>query len=538
MGPPKILQRIPTEVALKQREKELSALLNATRDHAFLMKPDGTLLAVNQNFVEQQGRGASASSLVGENYFELLPAAVATVRQQLVGQLLASGRSFRFEDQVEGRFFEHSLYPVFGDDRTVDQVAVFSREITRQRQAMEALRESEQRYRLLAEHATDIIWTTDLSFNLTYCSPAVEKIRGYSPDEVMSQSLEEIFTPEGVKQCMEAFSEELQLEQTPDKDLLRVRTLQTEQKRKDGSLFWAEMKLRFLRDSQQRPMGILGITRDITDRRLATEALRESEARFRGFFELSPQAIAISEATTGRLLEVNDVFCEQLQYTREEVIGRTTLELELFSARDRQALIQSLRRSGDVRNLEMELHARDGTPIHGLVSARILDAGELSVILTVIVDMTRRKQLELQLRQSQKMEAIGNLAGGVAHDMNNILAAIMGLASVLQADVEPDSAMMEDIKGILTACRRGSDLTRNLLGFARQGKYRREPISINGVIDEGPGAAQPDDPQGDRAAGGAGARPCRDRGRSCADQPGAGQPGHQRAWTPWGRAAP
>ncbi len=346
MGSPKPLKRIPTEEALKQREHELSALLDATQDQAFLIKPDGTLLVVNQKFVDVSG--ADAKALLGRKCYDLVAPEVAAVRKQRIQQLLSSNKTLRFEDQIEDRYFEHTLYPVFGDHKEIEQVAVFFRDVTPQRQAM--------------------------------------------------------------------------------------------------------------------------------------EALRESEGKFRGFFDLSPQGIAISEAATGRLLEVNDVFCEQLQYSREELLGRTTLELALFSEEERRHFVQTLRQDGSVHGLEMDFRSKDGSLRHSLVSARIIPVGDFPVILTVIVDLTQRQQLEIQLRQSQKMEAIGNLAGGVAHDMNNILAAIMGLASVLQVDVESDSAMMEDIKGILTACRRGSDLTHNLLGFARKGKYRKEPISLNGVI--------------------------------------------------------
>ena len=115
------LQRIPTEEALKQREKELSALLNASHDLAYLMRPDGTLLTVNQNYFRAFGR--KAAELVGTCCFDLLPPAVAEVRRQLVEQLVTSGRTMRFEDQVEDRFFEHSFYPVFGDEQEVEKVA-------------------------------------------------------------------------------------------------------------------------------------------------------------------------------------------------------------------------------------------------------------------------------------------------------------------------------------------------------------------------------------------------------------------------------
>jgi PAS domain S-box-containing protein len=109
----------------------------------------------------------------------------------------------------------------------------------------------------------------------------------------------------------------------------------------------------------------------------------------------------------------------------------------------------------------------------------------------IIKDITERKRaedekaaLETQLQQAQKMEAIGRLAGGVAHDMNNVLSAIMGSASVLETEIDPDDHKKADIENILLACRKGRDLTRDLLGFARKGKYVRESISMNDVVKE------------------------------------------------------
>jgi PAS domain S-box-containing protein len=372
-------------------------------------------------------------------------------------------------------------------ERTAELVNTNERlkqEIKERKQVEEELRESEERYRLLADNVTDVIWTRDMNLNLTYISPSVKNQQGYTTEEAMDRTLEEIFTPDSLKLVRGVFAEELEIERSQKKDLSRSRTIEAEVKRKDGQTIWTEAKMSFLRDTDGNPSGIIGISRSITERKHAEDALRESESKFRSLFNLSPQAISLTEVKNGRLVDVNNKFCELTKRSKEELIGFTTTELGFYSKADRSKFITGLQASGRVDGLEMKFKAKDNSILHAFMFARIIQISGGSFILTIFNDVTEQKRLEDQLQQAYKMEAIGTLAGGIAHDFNNILGIILGNAELAMDDVPEWNPARFNLTEIRTASLRAKDVVRQLLSFARKTELEKKPTNIIPIIKE------------------------------------------------------
>ena len=165
-------------------------------------------------------------------------------------------------------------------NNVVEAIIVNYRDITERKQVEDALKESENKYRLLAANVNDVIFVLDMNLHYSYVSPSVKILRGYEPEEVMKQSHTDILTPSSLELAMKTLSDVMEQEKIKHAESAESRTLQLEMRRKDATTVWTEVKFSFIRDENQQPVGILGVTRDITERKQAEEALRESEHRY------------------------------------------------------------------------------------------------------------------------------------------------------------------------------------------------------------------------------------------------------------------
>ncbi len=222
----------------------------------------------------------------------------------------------------------------------------------------------------------------------------------------------------------------------------------------------------------------------------AEERLRMSEEKFSTTFFKAPLMMSLSDLETGRYLDVNDNFLKSSGFLREEVIGKTSIELGWISAEDREQLIGTLRAEGRVAGRELELKSKSGTVRHSLYfGERITIAGK-HCLLSMAEDITSRKKMEAeqeklhaQLLQAQKMESIGRLAGGVAHDFNNMLSVILGHADLALEKMSPEDPFFADLTEIRRAAERSTDLTRQLLAFARKQIVVPRELDLNETVE-------------------------------------------------------
>ena len=220
------------------------------------------------------------------------------------------------------------------------------------------------------------------------------------------------------------------------------------------------------------------------------ETLEESEEKFRLAFRTSPDSINLNRLSDGMYIDINEGFTKLSGYTRDDVLGKTSIELDIWpDPKDRARLRADIESNGFVDNLEAEFHAKDGRILTGLMSARLLRINQEDMVLSITRDITARKKteaekkkLEAELFFAQRMESVGRLAGGVAHDFNNMLSVIIGRAEIALRSGDLNDRLRQNLNEIINAGQRSADLTRQLLTFASKQPATPKITDLNETI--------------------------------------------------------
>ncbi len=232
------------------------------------------------------------------------------------------------------------------------------------------------------------------------------------------------------------------------------------------------------------------VAREVSESRRIEALLRENEERFRLAFQTSPDAMSIARLDDGTFIAINAGFSSFSGWAEDEVIGRTSTAIGLWAdAGERSRMVEAVRQQGSVRDLEVRLCRRDGQERIVLLSSQVLTRGQEPQMLCVCRDITERRLadqehqlLQVQLRQSQKMEAVGLLAGGVAHDFNNLMTVIGNYADFLAEQLPEGGQQRDDVEQIRRAAERATSLTRQLLAFSRRQVMKPRRIEVNQLV--------------------------------------------------------
>jgi len=598
--------------ALRESEEKFRTIFRAERDA--IMVFDAEML----RFVEANDATLDLYGYTQEEFLTLTPVDISaepevtykTVKK--LGALQQIGEVGLFErkhKRNDGTIFsaEISSSTFILDGRKM--ICGIVRDITERKLAEEALRESEKRYRLLADNVRDVIWTRDMDLRFTYISPSILEQQGYTVKEALAKTPEETWTPDSLKFVGEVLLEELEIEKQKVKNLSRSRNLEVEVRCKDGSIIWTEAKVSFLRDQNGKPTGIIGVTRDISERRQAAEELRLEKEFATSLIDNAPTFFVAIDAQ-GRTMMMNPLMLEALGYKADKVVGKDYLS-NFVPERERDKLTDIFRKltadhehtlnenhilTKDGKEFLVEWH---GTPVFdtsgkfqyfygiginiterkqaeealresvekyrqlvenandaifiiedgkvkfpnskteemtgysekelseipfiniihpddremvlerrrkrllgkkppSIYSFRMINKSGVELLVQIntvfiawegkpatlnfIRDIREQRRLETQLQQAQKMESVGTLAGGIAHDFNNLLMGILGRTTLISADVDSFHPHTEHLKGIEEYVKSAADLTKQLLGFARGGRYVVEPTELNELI--------------------------------------------------------
>jgi len=274
------------------------------------------------------------------------------------------------------------------------------RDVTNRKQTEEALQESEKKYRQIADNTTDVIWITDMNLNVTYVSPSVERMIGESVDEHLKKNLDQKFTPQSLEQIVTVFQEEMEMVNDPAADKNRTRIIEAEHYKTDGKTIWIAMHISALRDDAGDVIGFQGITRDITDRKQAEEALKESEMRSQALVKSIPDLL-FRFNREGVYLEA--VIKEELMlypkarelFRQNRLIGKTMAEVLPAPIADKLMTgIEAALASGEVQIFDYSYNVKDS---EHYFEARLAPIGTTEVV-SIVRDITERKSHEDKLQ--------------------------------------------------------------------------------------------------------------------------------------------
>ena len=360
-----------------------------------------------------------------------------------------------------------------------DAIGMLRSEIDERKRMENALREQEERYRTLAEFATNWIFWHGPDGEMLYVSPSCETISGYPPSRFHESRdmFLSIVHPEDREMWLD-LSRRMSADLVPGQLELRI-------VHRNGETRWIKHRGRPVFGENGRYLGIRGSNSDITERKTTEKALRESEERLRDFFENALDLIE-SVSPDGRFLFVNRAWRESLGYTEEEVERLSVADVVAPECRERhEELLRQVMAGKDPGNIETVFLSKDGRriPAEGRINCRFED-GKPVAGRGIFRDVTGKKQAEEELRKSNVLESIGILAGGIAHDFNNILTAVMGYLSLAKLGVDPGEATWSRLLEAEKAAIRAQSLTRQLLTFSKGGAPVRQASSINRLVEE------------------------------------------------------
>jgi PAS domain S-box-containing protein len=354
------------------------------------------------------------------------------------------------------------------------------------KRAENALRKSEERFELMARATNDAVWDWDFATNRMWWNVGVRSFLGYPPDTVGTDFnwWQEHVHPEDRERMISCVRAVIDGGGRFWLDEYRFLCA-------DGSYACVFDRGYVLQDDHGKPIRMIGAMMDITDRKRAEEALRETNETLRTLIQAAPLGIAVMDRQ--EKVRIWNPAAERIfGWRSHETLGRVIPEM---AAPGRQNefpnLVWRVLQGEHLSGIEFTTTRKGGSPVELSVSmAPLRDAqGSISGAMAVISDISERKvaegqrtQLEDQLRQSQKMEAVGRLAGGVAHDFNNLLTAISGYAELLQTRFEPGDSLRGYVDEILKSSSRATQLTRQMLAFSRRQVLQPKVLDLNGVV--------------------------------------------------------
>jgi len=487
-----ITRRKLAEDALRKSEEKYRRIVDTANEGIWILDADYQAIFANARLAEMLGY--LVEEIIGHRFDsflfdEDLPDHKMRLDARRRGVAEHYERRFRHKDG-HAVWTLISATPIFDSEHRFQGAFAMFTDITDRKQAEEALRESMRRYDLVVEASGQVVYEYIVPTGQIIWGRSIEKVLGYSMEEIsggFNQWLD-LLHPDDRRATLDMLD--------AAQKALTYWDTQYRMRHNDGHYVWIRDRGFFLPDEQNKTNIQLGMLEDITERKLAEEALRESEGIFRVLFNQSYHLMGLMNID-GTLLKANATALEFAGITESDAIGRPFWETPWWShseeqkERVRNMVIESAR--GNLVRFEThQLDAEGRSHIIDFSIKPVKDENNNVVLLIPegrdITELKRAeeeaKKLESRLAQAQKIEALGTLAGGIAHDFNNILAAIIGYTELAMYHPESPEKVKKYLEGIYESSKRARDLVSQILTFSRQSEKKYTPVTLRLIIEE------------------------------------------------------
>ncbi len=472
-------------VASKSRPREeyvLSHGLYSISNSVCFTDLKNRIIFVNPAFLRTYGY--TRKELIGKDIAILLsPSNPPGVLQEVVTATLRGG----WQGELVNRRKDGSEFPISLStscilDESGKPVALMASltDITSRRRAEEELRQSEERYRTLVENASDIIYRADATGHFTFFNPAAIRTLGLPHEAIIRLHYLELIHPEQRVAARQFYLQQMTQRIPVTYYEFRVAT-------KDDTPLWLAQNVQLVINDGKID-GVQAVARDITDRKLAEIALREAQQHHEAMVNSVDGIVWEADARTLEFCFVSKMVERLLGYPVERWLGDPTFWELHIHPEDREWVVNYCVSSMRTRNeyqMEYRMIGADGRIVwlRDLVTV-VVKNDEPVLLRGIMVDISERMQLAQQLLQAQKLEGVSLLAGGMAHEFNNVLMIILGRTQLVQAGLAPDDPLRRDLDGIHSAGTRAKSLIRQLLAFSRRQVLQSSVIDVNSIVND------------------------------------------------------
>jgi two-component system cell cycle sensor histidine kinase/response regulator CckA len=415
--------------------------------------------------------GLRESELLGRTVSEVLGGSSTTQPSLSAHRRALKGERGSYRIEFEGRVRRGQVEPLRDTGGAIVGVVGMSVDATELTTADRALAE----LAAIVASTGDAVIGKSLDGTVTSWNAGAERMYGYTAAEMVGRPISVLIPPERDDELPDA------LERVAAGDT--VERLETVRMRKDGSRLDVSLTISPIRETGGAVIGASTIARDVSALVRTEEALRRSEENYRLLFELHPSPMWVFDSETLRFLAANDAAIATYGYSLEEFLSMTIEQIR--PDEEIQALSEHLENPdrGPLGAGIWHHRTKDGTTIEVQVISNAIGFEDRRARLVLAQDVTERRRLEEQLRQSHKMESVGSLAGGIAHDFNNILTVIRGVSGLVLEETS-DERVQERVRQIDRAAEHAAKLTHQLLAFSRQQVLQPEPSDLNAVVEQ------------------------------------------------------